>query len=97
MGDIDDLLTHCASVTDQDIDNALELEKCIEQVMKEFDLDRNEAMDAIEQAHLNEVRQTIEDLMEKGMIEIKGYDDAGNALYGPTKKGMDIMNQMDQN
>lgn len=96
VGDIDDLLNHCASVTDEQLEQALELEKAVKHVMDEMEMTREEAMDLIEEIHMKEVQETVEDLVAKGMLQIVGYDDAGNALYGPTQKGIDTMNQMKQ-
>ena len=96
-GNIDDLLNHCASVTDEQLDQALELEKAVKHVMEELEMTREEALQLIEEIHMNEVQQTVNDLVAKGMLQIVGYDDAGNALYGPTQLGIDTMNQMDQN
>jgi|OM-RGC.v1.029981902 hypothetical protein len=96
-GNIDDLLNHCASVTDEQLDQALELEKAVKHVMEELEMTREEALELIEEIHMNEVQQTVNDLVAKGMLQIVGYDDAGNALYGPTQLGTDTMNQMDNN
>ncbi len=96
-GNIDDLLNHCASVTDEQLDQALELEKAVDHVMEELNMTREEALQLIEEIHLMEVQKTVADLVEKGLLQIVGYDDAGNALYGPTQLGTDTMKQMNQN
>ena len=94
-GNIDDLLTHCASVDDNTIDKALELERTIEHVMSELDVDRVEAMEMIQEIHLKDVQQTINDMMAKGLLEITGYDVDGEPLYNLTELGKKIRNQLD--
>ncbi len=69
-GNIDDLLNHCASVDDNTIDQALELERAIEHVMSELDMNREEAMETIQHIHLMEVQQTVNSMMEKGLLRI---------------------------
>lgn len=94
-GNIDDLLTHCASVDDNTIDQALELERTIEHVMSELDVDRVEAMEMIQEIHLKDVQQTINDMMAKGLLEITGHDADGEPLYNLTELGKMIRNQLD--
>lgn len=94
-GNIDDLLTHCASVDDNTIDKALELERAIEHVMSELDIDRVEAMEMIQEIHLKDVQQTINDMMAKGLLEITGHDVDGEPLYNLTELGKKIRNQLD--
>ena len=54
-GNIDDLLNHCASVTDEQLDQALELEKAVKHVMEELEMTREEALQLIEEIHMNEI------------------------------------------
>jgi len=94
-GNIDDLLTHCGSVDDNTIDQALEFERTIEHVMSELDVDRVEAMEMIQEIHLKDVQQTINDMMSKGLLEITGHDADGEPLYNLTELGKKIRNQLD--
>jgi len=91
-GNIDELLNHCASVDDATIDQALELERAIEHVMTELEMDREEAMQLIEEIHLAEVQQTINDMVAKGLLEITGHNESGEPLYGPTGLGKKLSN-----
>lgn len=94
-GNIDDLLNHCASVDDNTIDQALELERAIEHVMSELDMDREEAMETIQHIHLMEVQQTVNSMMEKGLLEITGYNEDGEPLYGQTELGKKVSQEND--
>lgn len=89
-GNIDDLLNHCASVDDNTIDQALELERAIEHVMSELDMDREEAMETIQHIHLMEVQQTVNSMMEKGLLEITGYNENDEPLYSLTELGKSL-------
>ena len=94
-GNIDELLYHCASVDDVTLEQALELEKAIEHIMTELDVDRSEAMQIIEDIHLAEVQQTINDMVAKGLMEIIGYNESGEPLYNLTQRGKEIRDQID--
>jgi predicted transcriptional regulator len=89
-GNIDDLLNHCASVDDNTIDQALELERAIEHVMSELDMNREEAMETIQHIHLMEVQQTVNSMMEKGLLEITGYNENDEPLYTLTELGKSL-------
>jgi len=89
-GNIDDLLNHCASVDDNTIDQALELERAIEHVMSELDMNREEAMETIQHIHLMEVQQTVNSMMEKGLLEITGYNENDEPLYSLTELGKSL-------
>lgn len=89
-GNIDELLNHCASVDDATIDQALELERAVEHVMRELEVDREEAIQMIQDIHLADVQQTILDMVDKGLLEIVGYNQDGEALYGQTELGKQL-------
>ena len=93
-GNIDDLLNHCASIDDKQLSESIELETAIEHVMKEVECTREEALEIIEQIHLNEVQQTVNEMVDKGLMEIIGYNDDGEALYGLTERGKQARVQM---
>lgn len=95
-GNIDDLLNHCSSIDDNQLNESIELENAIEHVMKETDCTREEALELIEQIHLMEVQQTVDDMVAKGLMEIIGYNDDGEALYGLTERGKQARDQMDK-
>lgn len=94
-GTIDDLLTHCASVDDDTIDQALELERAIEHVMSELDMNREEAMETIQEIHLMEIQQTVNSMIEKGLLQITGYNEDGEPLYGQTELGKKVSQEND--
>lgn len=95
-GSIDDLLNHCASIDDNQLDESIELENAIEHVMKETDSTREEAIQLIEEIHLNDVRKTVEGMIAKGLMEITGYSNDGEALYGLTERGKQARDEMNK-
>jgi hypothetical protein len=95
-GSIDDLLNQCASIDDKQLDESIELENAIEHVMKETNSSREEAIQLIEEIHLNDVRKTVEDMIAKGLMEITGYANDGEALYGLTERGKQARDEMNK-
>ena len=95
-GSIDNLLNQCASIDDKQLDESIELENAIEHVMKETDSTREEAIQLIEEIHLNDVRKTVEEMVAKGLMEIVGYNDDGEVLYGLTERGKQARDEMDK-
>jgi hypothetical protein len=89
-GNIDDLLNHCASIDDKQLDESIELENAIEHVMNELDMNREEAMETIQQIHLMEVQQTVDSMMKKGLLEITGYNENDEPLYTLTELGKSL-------
>lgn len=93
-GSIDELLQHCGEVDDTTLDQAMELEQAIDHVMKEMEVSRDEAMEIIEEIHLNEVQQTIDDMVAKGLMEIIGHNEDGDPLYNLTERGKQIRKEI---
>jgi hypothetical protein len=89
-GNIDDLLNHCASIDDKQLDESIELENAIEHVMNELDMNREEAMETIQEIHLMEVQQTVDSMMKKGLLEITGYNENDEPLYTLTELGKSL-------
>ena len=94
-GNIDELLNHCATVDDVTIEQALELERAIEHVMRELEVERDEAMEIIQDIHLAEVQQTVLDMVDKGLLEVTGYNENGEPLYGQTELGKKLSQETD--
>lgn len=95
-GSIDELLQHCNEVDDATLDQAIELEHAIDHVMKEMEVCREEAIEIIEEIHMNEVQQTIDDMVAKGLMEIIGHNEDGEPLYNLTERGKQIRKDIDK-
>lgn len=86
-GTIDAFLENALSIDDETLENNIMVENTIESAMKEFKMTRSEVIDLIESLHLEEVKRNLDQLIEKGMVEIIRYDENGDAIYGLTEKG----------
>jgi len=95
-GNIDELLDHCTTVDDETLNQALELEQSISHVMKEMDVDREEAMRIIQEIHLAELQQTLDDMVDKGLLEIIGNNENGDPLYNLTEHGRRVRHQIEE-
>lgn len=86
-GTIDELLRHAAAANAEAVELEVENEKVVCQVMREYDLDREDALEMIQQAHLAEVQAVLDELMAKGLVKISGVNANGEPLYVQTPKG----------
>jgi len=93
-GNIDELLDHCTTVDDETLNQALELEKAINHIMTEMDVDREEAMQIIQEIHLKEVQQTVDNMVDEGLLEIIGHNENGDPLYNLTERGKRVRSQI---
>lgn len=91
-GSVDELLTHVgtAPVSEiekvQDIDRKLFGEELIQTVMDEFKVARDEAKRIVEEIQMEELDCVLKSLLDKGEIEVTGYDKDGQPIYMPVKK-----------
>jgi predicted transcriptional regulator len=86
-GTIDAFLENALLIDDETLENDIMVENTIEDAMREFKMTRAEVIDLIESLHLEEVKRNLDQLIEKGMVEIMRYDENGDAIYGLTEKG----------
>jgi len=86
-GTIDAFLENALLIDDETLENNIMVENTIEDAMLEFKMTRSEVIDLIEELHLEEVKRNLDQLIEKGMVEIMRYDENGDAIYGLTEKG----------
>ena len=77
-------------IDDKQLDESIELENAIEHVMNELDMNREEAMETIQEIHLMEVQQTVDSMMKKGLLEITGYNENDEPLYTLTELGKSL-------
>jgi len=86
-GTIDALLQHTAAADADAVELEVENEKVVRQVMRDFDVDREQALEMIQQAQLAQVQAVLDKLLAKGLVEISGVDASGDPLYVQTEKG----------
>lgn len=90
-GTIDDLLNHTSKLDVsefyKDEDVQMSDEEAIDYVIKKCNVDRDEAKRIYENLKLEEVSEMVNKLVEKGLLEIVGYNESGEALYQQTELG----------
>ena len=86
QGSVDDLLNHIDSIDLSTLDNDIDVENAVQKLMKETGESHESIMEALNEAHLQEVQDTVDKLMAEGIITISGYNKAGEPLYVSTQK-----------
>ena len=86
-GTIDELLRHTAAVDADAVELEVENEKVVRQVMRDYDVDREQALEMIQQAQLAQVQAVLDKLLAQGLVKMSGMDANGYPLYVQTEKG----------
>jgi hypothetical protein len=86
QGSVDDLLNHIDSIDLSALDNDIDVENAVQNLMKQTGESHETIMEALNQAHLEEVQDTINKLMAEGIVTISGYNEAGEPLYTSNQK-----------
>lgn len=89
-GTIDQLLEHCSKL-DFDISEeevkAREYEDSIKYIMDHEKVSREEAIEIYNMIALQEVKETVDKLVEEGFLQINGYDEDGEPKFELTELG----------
>jgi len=93
-GTIDQVLNHCANLNVDELDKQCERQSTIEYIMKETGCDEAEANEIYEEASLMEVKETVDDLVKQGLVQIVGYDKDGEPLFGLTELGKSVQDEL---
>lgn len=62
-------------------------EECVKFLMEKENLSRKEAEELYDIILLEHTKEIVDDLVERGLLEITGYNDEGEALFGQTELG----------
>jgi Mn-dependent DtxR family transcriptional regulator len=92
-GTIDELLDHVSDVDDTMLEIDIEQSKVVEEVANSLNVSKEEATELIEEAKLEAVKETLNGLIEKGLVEVVEYKD-GEPLYGLTEDGKKISSEL---
>lgn len=90
-GTIDEMLNHVGTAPTAEIDRVddpdkkLYGEELIQTVMDISKIPRDEAEKLVGEIQMEELNRICNDLLEKGLIELVGYDDDGLPKYLPIK------------
>lgn len=98
-GSIDQLLNHTQKnanfvekVIDGKEDIMLDDNEAIDLIKSEYpELSEDEAIETLNIIKLEYVKETLDQLMQDGLVEISGYNDEGEALYKTTELGNSVI------
>jgi hypothetical protein len=98
-GSIDDLLNHCSNLDTTKVEEqvkAEEKEACIQVIMKELECDEAQAEVIYNEIALAEVKETVDKMVADGIMEIVGYNDDNEPLFGLTELGKQIQKELEK-
>jgi DNA-binding MarR family transcriptional regulator len=93
-GSVDELLKHCSKLDVTEMDIELEKQHVMSYIMKELDCDEVEASEIYDEMSLQEVKQNVDELVEKGLVEIVGQNEDGEPLFGLTELGKALQQEL---
>jgi hypothetical protein len=96
-GSIDDLLTHCSQLDLNQVEDQIkqdEKQECLNLIMNDCECSIEEAEQIYNDIALNEVKQTIDQLVKEGIVEVSGYNDDGEPLFTLTELGRQIQKEL---
>jgi hypothetical protein len=64
--------------------------------MSEFECSEQEAEEIYNEIALNEVKQTVDKMVADGIMEIVGYNDDNEPLFGLTELGKQIQKELEK-
>lgn len=95
-GSIDELLKHCTDIDAEQLYADCEKRECIAVLMRDMDCTEDEAEILYNEIALNEVKNTVDDLVKDGIVEVTGYNEAGEPLFSLTKLGKKIQDDLNK-
>lgn len=96
-GSIDEFLDHCTKldISEQsEVIKQSEREECLRIIMRDCECSFEEAEEIYDQIALNEVKETIDQLVKDGIVEVSGYNDDGEPLFTLTELGKQIQKEL---
>ena len=99
-GSIDEFLVHCENLNideNQKNINEIEKEECFEYIMKEFSVDREQAQEIYDEISLIETKNTVDEMVKEGLVEVSGYNEDGEPLFVLTELGKKIHEELKKN
>jgi len=96
-GSVDDFLNHCANIDAEQLYADCEKRECLTVLMRELDCTEEEAEVLYNEIALNEVKNTVDELVKEGLVEITGYNEDGEPLFGLTELGKIVQKDFKKN
>ena len=98
-GSIDDLLSHCATLDLNKVEEQVKAEEkaeCIKVIMQELECDEAEALEVYNEIALSETKTVVDQMVEDGLLEVIGHNKDGEPLFGLTELGKAIRSEIDK-
>jgi hypothetical protein len=95
-GSVDAFLNHCENINVDELYSNCEKRECIEHIMRELKCTHDVASGVYDELVLSEVQNTVDDLVQDGLVEITGYNDAGEPLFSLTELGKQVQNEVNK-
>lgn len=96
-GTIDELIEHCANIDADQLYAECEKRECIAVLMRDMECSEEEAEILYKEIALNEIKNTVDDLLKDGLVEVTGYNDDGEPLFSLTKLGKKVQQELNKN
>jgi hypothetical protein len=99
-GTIDGLLEHCSKLDLNEVEQQIKLDEkqeCLSIIMRDCECSLEEAEEIYNEIALNEVKETVDQLVKEGIVEVTGYNDDGEPLFTLTELGKQIQKQLGNN
>lgn len=98
-GTIDSLLDHCSKLNINEVEEQVkrqEKQDCIKVIMQECDCSLEEAEDIYKEIALSEVKETVDELVKEGLVEISGYNEDNEPLFVLTELGKQVQKNINK-
>lgn len=97
-GTIDSFLDHCSKLNINEVEEQVkqqEREECLEVIMEQCECSLEEAEEIYSEIALAEVKETIDQMVKDGLVEVSGYNEDGEPLFVLTELGKQIQKNLD--
>lgn len=96
-GTVDGLLEHCSKLDLNEVEEQMkrdEKEDCLNVIMTDLECSCEEAELIYSEIALEEVKETMEQLLKDGIVKVSGYNDEGEPLFVLTELGQQIRKEL---
>ena len=99
-GSVDELLEHCTKLNPIEMEkNLVEVNKIesIEHIRTSLKCSKKEAEQIYNEICLSETKKVVDEMVSEGIVEIVGFNEDGEPLFGLTELGKEIQGELDKN
>lgn len=96
-GTIDSFLDHCSKLNINEVEEQVkeqEKQECLEVIMEQCECSMEEAEEIYDEIALTEVKNTIDNLVKEGLVEVSGYNEDGEPLFVLTELGKQVQKKL---